>query len=236
MDGWMEHTVGMRPNTQLDGNGFILFACYICIVLTIPNHLQAGDELISTHIIRRKDIVFVRSVGRVVLLMGFTGCNDILSVLSNSPLRNPVSRLPPIVKITIGIFQNGIQTFSPQLYILCVFTPLRSKVRRHRHEAVAQQKRRIARFWRLTLPKTPLRTVFYSVFVLCEAETTANSDVFELAVAQNTAIYSVFEPAVKKNTEICDVFNNMVAKNTAICEVLAVLRKELKPQQCTKTL
>ena len=72
-----------------------------------------------------------------------------------------------------------------------VFTPLRGKVRLHRDETVAQQKRRIARFLRLTLPKMPLRTVFYSVFMLCEAETTANSDVFELAVAQNTAIYSV---------------------------------------------
>ena len=38
--------------------------------------------------------------------------------------------------------------------------------------------------------------------MLCEAETTANSDVFELAVAQNTAIYSVFEPAVKKHRNL----------------------------------
>ena len=34
--------------------------------------------------------------------------------------------------------------------------------------------------------------------MLCEAETTPNSDVFELAVAQNTSMYRVFEPAVKK--------------------------------------
>ena len=83
-----------------------------------------------------------------------------------------------------------------------LFTPLRGKVRRHRHETDAQQKRRIARFSRLTLPKTPLRTVFYSVFMLCEAETTANSDVVELAVAQNTAIYSVFESAIKKHRKL----------------------------------
>ena len=109
-----------------------------------------------------------------------------------------------------------------------LFTPLRGKVRPHRHETFAQQKRRIARFSRLTLPKTPLRTVFYSVFMLCEAETTANSDVFELAVAQMNLL--------SKNTAICDVFNNMVAKNTAICEFFTFSRKELKPRQCTKSL
>ena len=54
----------------------------------------------------------------------------------------------------------------------------------------------------LTLPKAPLCTVLYSVFMLCEAETTAGGDVFELAVAQSTAIYSVFEPAVKKHRNL----------------------------------
>ena len=54
--------------------------------------------------------------------------------------------------------------------------------------------------------------------MICEAETTASSDVFELAVAQNTAIYSVLT-CCQKNTAICDVFNNMVGKNTAICKV-----------------
>ena len=57
--------------------------------------------------------------------------------------------------------------------------------------------------------------------MLCEAETTANSDVFELAVAQNTAIYSVLT-CCQKNTAICDVFNNVAAKNAAICEVFYV--------------
>ena len=38
--------------------------------------------------------------------------------------------------------------------------------------------------------------------MLCDAETTANSDVFELAVAQHTAIYSAFEPAVKKHRNL----------------------------------
>ena len=70
--------------------------------------------------------------------------------------------------------------------------------------------------------------------MLCETETTANSDVFELAVAQSTAM---FLNLLSKNTAICDVFNNMVAKNTAICEVLKTCsRKELKLRQCTKTL
>ena len=78
----------------------------------------------------------------------------------------------------------------------------------------------------MTLPKTPLCTIFYSVCMLCEAETTANSDVFELAVAQNTTIYSVFAPAVQKHRN--------VAKNTAICEVFTFSRKEFKPRQCTK--
>ena len=52
------------------------------------------------------------------------------------------------------------------------------------------------------LPKTPLCTIFYSVFMLCKAETTANSDVFELAVAQNTAIYSVFNLLSKKHCNL----------------------------------
>ena len=99
-----------------------------------------------------------------------------------------------------------------------VFTPLRGKVRPHRHETVAQQKRRIAsRFLRLTLPKTPLRTVFYSVFMPCEAETTANSDAFELAVAQMS----------KKTTAICDAFNNMVAKTLLFASFLHFCAKNL---------
>ena len=60
----------------------------------------------------------------------------------------------------------------------------------------------LARFLRLTLPKAPLCTVFCSVSMLCEAETTASSDVVELAVAQSTAIYSVLEPAAKKHRNL----------------------------------
>ena len=39
----------------------------------------------------------------------------------------------------------------------------------------------------LELPKAPLWTVLYPIFMLCEAEATANRDVFKLVVAQNTA-------------------------------------------------
>ena len=60
----------------------------------------------------------------------------------------------------------------------------------------------IERFLRLTLPKTPLCTVFYSGFMLGEGEATATSDVFELAVAQSTAIDRVFEPAVQKHRSL----------------------------------
>ena len=55
--------------------------------------------------------------------------------------------------------------------------------------------------------------------MLCETETTANSDVFELAVAQSTAM---FLNLLSKNTAICDVFNNMVAKKTAICKAFYI--------------
>ena len=42
------------------------------------------------------------------------------------------------------------------------------------------------------MKKNDNNAVFYTVFVLWEAETTANSDVFEGQVAKNTVIYSVF--------------------------------------------
>ena len=103
---------------------------------------------------------------------------------------------------------------------LVVFTPLRGKVRLHRHETVAQRKRR-----KLSLKQR-------------ERET----DIVELRICGNTVIDSVFTPESKKldivmflslswpttprfivflnllskNTAICNVFNNMVVKNTAI--------------------
>ena len=117
-----------------------------------------------------------------------------------------------------------------------VFTPLRGKVRPHRHETVAQQKRRIARFLRLTLPKTPLCAVFYNVFMLCEADPTPNSDVFELAVAQNNAIYSVVEPAVKKHRNLRRFQQHGRQRHCYLRGVFTFLRRELKPRQCTKTL
>ena len=46
--------------------------------------------------------------------------------------------------------------------------------------------------------KNEKNAVFYKVFVLWEAETTANSDVFEGQVAKTTVIYSVFWPNVQK--------------------------------------
>ena len=48
------------------------------------------------------------------------------------------------------------------------------------------------------MKKNDKNAVFYKVFVLWEAETTANSDVFEGQVAKNTVIYSVFWPNVQK--------------------------------------
>ena len=42
------------------------------------------------------------------------------------------------------------------------------------------------------MKKTAKNAVFYTVFVLWEADTTANSDVFEGQVVKNTVIYSVF--------------------------------------------
>ena len=49
------------------------------------------------------------------------------------------------------------------------------------------------------MKKNDKNAVFYTVFVLWEAETTANSDVFEGQVAKNTVIYSVFWPNVQKH-------------------------------------
>ena len=54
-----------------------------------------------------------------------------------------------------------------------------------------QKPLQIARFLKFTGSKTALLfTVCLQCFLLCEAETIANSDVFEMAVAQNTAMYN----------------------------------------------
>ena len=76
----------------------------------------------------------------------------------------------------------------------------------------------------LALPKTPLCTVLYSVFLLCEAEPPANSAVFELAVAQNTAICSVFESAVQKTPQFATFSTTRFPKTLllAICEVFYI--------------
>ena len=70
--------------------------------------------------------------------------------------------------------------------------------------------------------------------MLCEAATTANSDVFELVVAQNTAIYSVFEPAVKKHRNLRRIQQH--GRQTHCYLQFAFSRKDVKPQQSTKTL
>ena len=119
---------------------------------------------------------------------------------------------------------------------LVVFTPLRGKVRLHRHETVAQRKRR-----KLSLKQPRNHKIWHGeleLYIYRERE----RDIVELRICGNTVIDSVFTPESKKldivmflslswpttprfivflnllskNTAICNVFNNMVVKNTAI--------------------
>ena len=117
-----------------------------------------------------------------------------------------------------------------ELFHFCLFTPLRGRVRPHRNETVKfadkiqashlpnhpaetplfavflypwkQKPLQTARFLKFMGSKLHVLLHFYSVFMHCNAEAAANSDVFELAVAQNTAFHSVFEPAVKKHRNL----------------------------------
>ena len=77
---------------------------------------------------------------------------------------------------------------------------------------------------------------FYTVFVLWEAETTANSDVVEGQVAKNTVIYSVFLTQRPKTVVFARFLATGRHKTLVFTMVLAVLKRAVKLRQKTKIL
>ena len=84
------------------------------------------------------------------------------------------------------------------------------------------------------MKKNDKNAVFYTVFVLWEAETTANSDVFEGQVAKNTVIYSVFWPNVQKTVVFARFLATGRHKTLVFTMVLAVLKIAVKLRQRQK--
>ena len=74
--GWMDGWKRVWMDGWMDGKGFILFACSMCIALTILSHVQAGDELISTHTRNHKGhsiCLICRKDRSRLFFFGFTG-------------------------------------------------------------------------------------------------------------------------------------------------------------------